>query len=87
MGIIFLRMVDGAGNTAYINSNGFIVDKTAPDGPVITITAAEHIGIADRVGSLEVGKDADVVIAGGDLLRCIQANVETVFVNGEKVVG
>ena len=41
MGIIFLRMVDGAGNTAYINSNGFIVDKTAPDGPVITITAAE----------------------------------------------
>jgi len=53
----------------------------------ITITAAEHIGIADRVGSLEVGKDADVVIADGDLLRCIQANVETVFVNGEKVVG
>ena len=53
----------------------------------ITITAAEHIGIADRVGSLEVGKDADVVIADGDLLRCIQAKVETVFVNGEKVVG
>ena len=28
----------------------------------ITITPAQVIGIADRVGSLEVGKDADVVI-------------------------
>jgi len=28
----------------------------------ITINAAEIIGVADRVGSLEVGKDADVVI-------------------------
>jgi imidazolonepropionase-like amidohydrolase len=28
----------------------------------ITINAAEIIGIEDRVGSLEVGKDADVVI-------------------------
>ncbi|WP_418597747.1 amidohydrolase, partial [Gemmiger sp.] len=26
----------------------------------ITLNAAEHIGVADRVGSLEVGKDADV---------------------------
>ncbi|TEU21990.1 MAG: LysM peptidoglycan-binding domain-containing protein [Anaerolineales bacterium] len=28
----------------------------------ITINAAEIIGVADRVGSLEVGKDADVVV-------------------------
>ncbi len=31
----------------------------------ITIHPAEHIGIADRVGSLEVGKDADLVITDG----------------------
>ena len=31
----------------------------------ITINPAEHIGVADRVGSLEVGKDADVVITNG----------------------
>ncbi len=34
----------------------------------ITLSAAEHIGIEDRVGSLEVGKDADVVIWSGDPL-------------------
>lgn len=32
----------------------------------ITINAARHIGVEDRVGSLEVGKDGDVVIADGD---------------------
>ena len=31
----------------------------------VTINAAEIIGVADRVGSLEVGKDADVVVFSG----------------------
>lgn len=32
----------------------------------VTITPAEIIGVADRVGSLEVGKDADLVMWSGD---------------------
>lgn len=32
----------------------------------VTINAAEIIGVADRVGSLEVGKDADLVVWSGD---------------------
>lgn len=32
----------------------------------ITINAAKHIGVEDRVGSLEVGKDADFVMAEGN---------------------
>ena len=32
----------------------------------ITINPARHIGIADRVGSLEAGKDADVELTSGD---------------------
>lgn len=32
----------------------------------ITIHAAKHIGVSDRVGSIEVGKDADFVIADGN---------------------
>lgn len=32
----------------------------------ITINAAKHIGVEDRVGSLEVGKDGDLVIAKGN---------------------
>lgn len=32
----------------------------------ITIQAARHIGVSERVGSLEIGKDADFVIANGN---------------------
>ena len=32
----------------------------------ITINPSRHIGIEDRVGSLEAGKDADVVLTSGD---------------------
>ena len=52
----------------------------------ITIHPARHLGVADRVGSLEAGKDADVVIAGGDPMVSDTA-IETVFLNGRRVVG
>lgn len=52
----------------------------------ITINPAKHLGVEDRVGSLEVGKDADVVIADGDVMVS-DTRVLTVFLNGEKVVG
>ena len=50
----------------------------------ITITAAKHIGIADRVGSLEEGKDADLVVANGDPLIS-DTSVELVLVDGKIV--
>ncbi len=34
----------------------------------ITINPARHLGISDRVGSLEIGKDADIVLSEGDPL-------------------
>lgn len=34
----------------------------------ITIVAAEMLGVADRMGSIEVGKDADIAIFSGDPL-------------------
>ena len=50
----------------------------------ITINAAQILGVADRVGSLEPGKDADVIILGAYPLN-IKTWVEKVFVNGEEV--
>ena len=50
----------------------------------ITINPARHIGIADKVGSLEVGKDADIVITDGSPFE-VSTNVKMVFINGEKV--
>ncbi len=52
----------------------------------ITINPARHIGIADRVGSLEVGKDADIVLAEGDVMQNT-TGVRAVFLDGAKVVG
>lgn len=52
----------------------------------ITINAAKHIGVADRVGSIEVGKDADLVIARGCPME-VSVKPQTVFVNGERAYG
>ncbi|MBO5034696.1 MAG: amidohydrolase [Oscillospiraceae bacterium] len=52
----------------------------------ITINPAKHLGIEDRVGSLEVGKDADVVLTKGDPLVS-DSTIAAVIVNGRKVVG
>ncbi len=52
----------------------------------ITINPAKHLGVEDRVGSLEVGKDADVVIADGDVMIS-DTHILAVYLNGEKVVG
>lgn len=51
----------------------------------ITINPAKHLGIADRVGSLEVGKDADLVLADGDPMVS-DTHVVGVIVDGKKVV-
>ena len=50
----------------------------------ITINPAQVLGIADRYGSLEVGKMADVVLWNGDPLA-IQSEVEQVLIHGEVV--
>lgn len=50
----------------------------------ITINPARHLGIADRVGSLDVGKDADIIVASGCPLQ-MSVKPEAVFVNGQLV--
>lgn len=50
----------------------------------ITINPAKHAGIADRVGSLEVGKDADIVITDGCPFE-VSTNVIEVLIDGKKV--
>ncbi|MBQ5813577.1 MAG: amidohydrolase [Clostridia bacterium] len=51
----------------------------------ITINPANATGIGDRVGSLEVGKDADVVIHSGNPLTEISSQVDVAIINGEIV--
>jgi imidazolonepropionase-like amidohydrolase len=51
----------------------------------ITINAAEHIGVAPRVGSIETGKDADLVLMNG-AWNAVASEVKAVFVDGKQVV-
>ena len=48
----------------------------------ITYNGAVQLGIEKRVGSIEVGKDADVVIWNGDPLS-VYSMAETTFIDGE----
>jgi len=50
----------------------------------ITLTPAELLGLGDRLGSLEKGKDADLVILQGDPLDPLAA-VERVMIEGQFV--
>ncbi|HEX3031953.1 MAG TPA: amidohydrolase [Bacillota bacterium] len=50
----------------------------------ITINSAEILGLGHRLGSLEPGKDADIIILNGNLLD-IQTRVEQVYIEGRRV--
>jgi imidazolonepropionase-like amidohydrolase len=49
----------------------------------ITLDAAEILGIGDRVGSLETGKDATLIITNGDPLE-LPTTIEQVYIQGRK---
>ena len=50
----------------------------------MTVNPARILGIDSRVGSIEVGKDADIILVRGDVLS-IDHTVEAVFIEGKKV--
>lgn len=50
----------------------------------ITLNAAEILNINNRVGSIEVGKDADIVIWSGDIFDAL-SKVKYTIINGEVV--
>ncbi len=51
----------------------------------ITLNTAKILGIEDRTGSLETGKDANIVISGGDILDMRTSLIEHCFIQGREV--
>jgi imidazolonepropionase-like amidohydrolase len=49
---------------------------------LVTLNPARQLGVADRVGSLEVGKDADIVVFQNHPLS-VYAVVETTLIDGQ----
>ncbi|MGB8010815.1 MAG: amidohydrolase family protein [Terriglobales bacterium] len=50
----------------------------------ITLNAAEVWGVADQLGSLDIGKTANVVVANGDPLD-VKTDVKQVFIQGKAI--
>lgn len=59
-----------------------LTEKEALDA--ITISPAKILGIENRVGSLEEGKDADLIVCQGDLLD-LQHQIKGVWINGRLI--
>lgn len=51
----------------------------------ITLNAAKILGIADKTGSVEAGKDANIVISDGDILDMKTNNITYAFIQGRQV--
>ena len=51
----------------------------------ITLKPAEFMGVADKLGSLEEGKQASIVVSKGDLLDPMGQSLTHMFINGRAV--
>jgi imidazolonepropionase-like amidohydrolase len=51
----------------------------------ITLNSAKILGVDDRTGSLEVGKDANIVISEGDILDMRTSIITAAFIQGRQV--
>ncbi len=51
----------------------------------ITLNAAEILGIDNTTGSIEKGKDANILISSGDILDMKTSNVTNAFIQGRQI--
>jgi len=70
----------------------FAAGQTVPYGltkeealQTVTLNTAKILGIDDITGSLEVGKDANIVVSAGDILDELTNNVELAFITGRNI--
>lgn len=86
-GVKFAFYSDGLGDPKQLlkNAKKAIDAGLAADGALraLTLSAAEIYGVADRLGSLDVGKIANLVLTDGDIFE-EKTKVKIVFVDGRK---
>ncbi|OSZ80623.1 amidohydrolase [Chitinophagaceae bacterium IBVUCB2] len=51
----------------------------------ISLNSAKIMGVADKTGSIEVGKEANIIISSGDILDMSTSNVTDAFIKGRKI--
>ena len=52
---------------------------------MITYNNAKILGIDNITGSLEVGKDANIIVSEGDILDMRSSKIEMAFIKGKKI--
>jgi len=79
-------------NQAYGYNLPFVAGQTVAYGltkeealQTVTLNNAKILGIENVTGSLEVGKDANIVVSTGDILDMMTNNVEYAFINGRSI--
>ena len=89
-GVLF-SLNDNSDNTRYRNVS-YNAGTAATDGltkeealSAITLNAAKILGVDDKTGSIEVGKDANIIITAGDILDMKSSTVEQAFIQGRKI--
>lgn len=73
-------------NLAYLagTAAAYGMDKEAAL-QAITLIPAQIMGVGDKIGSIEEGKDASILIANGDLLDMKSSSLFLVFIDGKEV--
>ena len=89
-GVLF-ALNDNSDNTRYRNVS-YNAGTAATYGlskeealSAITLNAAKILGVDDKTGSIEVGKDANIIITTGDILDMKSSTVELAFIQGRKI--
>jgi imidazolonepropionase-like amidohydrolase len=79
-------------NQAYAYNLPFVAGQTVPYGltkeealQTVTLNNAKILGIDDVTGSLETGKDANIVVSTGDILDMMTNNIEYAFITGRNI--
>ncbi len=49
------------------------------------MSAAKILGISERTGSIEVGKDANIVVSEGDILDMKSSRITYAFIQGRLI--
>ncbi len=89
-GVLF-TINDDDGNTRYRNlpfnagtaaSYGLTKEEALS---AITLNAASILGIADKTGSIETGKDANIVVSEGDILDMRTNIITSAFIQGRQI--
>lgn len=78
-----VRELMGSRNLPFIAGNAVSYGITKEQAlSSITLNAAQILGIADKTGSLAVGKDANLIISEGDVLDMRSNKIEKAFIQG-----